>query len=69
MQAGVQVDPAEEYEAAAEFVAKRYGKPISAQLVRALVEVPQHVLDDIEANPHEWGDRVRAYARAAVEKS
>ena len=69
MQAGVQVDPAEEYEAAAEFVAQRYGRPICAQLVQALVAVPQHVLDDIEANPDEWEDRVHAYARAIADKS
>ena len=64
MQAGVQVDPAEEYEAAAEFVAMRYGRPICAQLVRALVAVPQHVLDDIEANPQDWEARVHSYAQA-----
>lgn len=67
MQAGAQVEPAEEYEAAAEFVAKRYGRPISAQLVRALLEVPQHVLDDIEANPQDWDDRVHAYAWALAD--
>ena len=59
-----EIDPANDYEAAAEFVAKRYGKPICSMLVRALLTVPAHVLDDIEANPQEWERRVHEYAHA-----
>lgn len=62
MQAGTYVDPADAYEAAAEFVAKRYGRPIGADLVRALLIVPQHVIDAIECDPQEWERRVRDYA-------
>lgn len=62
MQAGTFVDPADAYEATAEFVAKRYGRPIGADLVRALLVVPQHVIDDIECEPQEWEQRVRDYA-------
>lgn len=64
MNAGNKIDPADDYEAAAEFVAKQYGRPICAQLVRCLLVVPEHVLEDIESNPHEWEQRVREYAHA-----
>jgi hypothetical protein len=62
MNAGKQIDPADDYEAAAECVAKRYGGPIDAQLVRALIDVPAHVLEAIEADPQDWNRRVHEYA-------
>jgi hypothetical protein len=65
MQAGTYRDPADDYEAAAEFVARRYGQPIDAGLVRALLSVPDHVLEAIESEPQEWSRRVHEYARAA----
>jgi hypothetical protein len=61
MEPGKIIDPADDYEAAAEFVAKRYGRPICAQLVAALLDVKQHVLEDIEANPQDWERRVHEY--------
>ena len=62
MEAGRYVDPADDYEAAAEFVASKYGRPIDAQLMRALVNVPAHVIDSIECDPQCWSERVNAYA-------
>lgn len=69
MQAGKQIDPSDEYEFAAEFVARRYGRPIGADLMRALLVVPAHVLDDVECNPHEWERRVHEYAYAIAMES
>jgi len=64
MNAGKQIDPADEYEAAAEYVARKFGKPIDAQVIRALLNVPPHVLDSIEINPHHWRDCVNRHAMA-----
>lgn len=62
MQAGATFDPADDYEAAAEYVARHYGRPICSQIVAALMIVPPHVMEDIEANPQEWDRRVNEYA-------
>jgi hypothetical protein len=60
MQAGTYVDPASHYEAAAEHCAKQgYSDPM---LVRALLNLPEEVLESIDANPHEWTQRVSEYA-------
>ena len=60
MQAGVYVDPASHYEAAAEYCARQgYSDP---RLALALLDLPRCVADDIEANPHEWHRRVAEYA-------
>lgn len=57
---GKYVDPAEYYEAAAEHCAKAgYFHPM---LVRALIDLPPDVMDDIEANPHLFSQRVSEYA-------
>lgn len=62
MQAGIYVDPASYYEAAAEYCAKQgYSDPV---LVRALLDLPECVMQDIESNPHEWRRRVSNYAYA-----
>ena len=58
---GRYVDPADDYEAAAEFCAKTYGRPIEPQLVRALLSAPEHVFESIECNPQDWRQRVRDY--------
>ena len=61
MEAGQYVDPADAYEAAAEYCAKQgYSDP---QIVRALLDLPAHVFEDIDANPHHWRRRVAEYAR------
>lgn len=60
MEAGVYVDPAEHYEAAAEFCAKAgYSDPM---LVRALLNVPGETMADIEADPEAFKRRVADYA-------
>ena len=58
---GVYVDPADEYEQAAEFVAHRYGNPLCLELIQALLIVPKHVIEDIAANPQDWDNRVKEY--------
>lgn len=59
---GIYVDPAEQYEQCAEFVAITYGNPLSPMLLRALVSMPEHVFTDIESNPQNWERRVNEYA-------
>lgn len=62
MQAGRYADPAEDYETTAEAVARDFGKPISPMLIAASYRnVQPHVLEAIEANPHEWDQRVNDY--------
>ena len=61
---GVWIDPAEEYEQAAEFCAKVYGRVISPQWVKALIECPDRVEEAILANPEEWYRRVNDYLYA-----
>lgn len=69
MQAGSQIEPADDYEAAAEFVAAKYGRPIGAMLVRALLDVPAHVVECIESDPEEWERRVHEYAYGTTNKT
>ena len=60
MQAGIYVDPASHYEAAAEHCAKQgYSDPM---LARALLDLSEEVLQSIGDNPHEWKRRVAEYA-------
>ncbi len=59
--AGKYVDPANQYEECAEFVASTYGSPLSPMLLRALVHMPEHVFSDIESNPQDWDRRVNEY--------
>ena len=62
MEAGTYMDPAYAYEAAAEYCAKQgYSDPM---LLRALLALPEAVLEDIESSPHEWQQRVSEYAYA-----
>lgn len=62
MRAGVYVDPALHYEAAAKYCARMgYSDPM---LVHALLDIHQCVLDDIDANPQDWKQRVAEYAYA-----
>ena len=63
---GVYVDPADEYEQVAEFVAQFYGNPLCLGLMQALLAVPQHILDDIAANPQDWERRVKEYCYGLV---
>ncbi len=59
MQAGTYIDPAAEYEAVAERCAtKGYWMPM---LVRALLQVPEHVMADIESDPPAFERRVKEY--------
>jgi hypothetical protein len=59
-----QIDHADDYEDAAEFIALRHDMPIGADLIRALYRFHPHVLEAIECNPHEWAQRVRDYCYA-----
>jgi hypothetical protein len=57
---GHYVDPAEYYETAAEHCAKQeYTNPM---LVRALLDLPEEVLEQIESEPHTFARRVAEYA-------
>ena len=58
---GNYVDPADQYEDCAEFVAITYGDPLSPMLLRALVHMPEQVFSDIESNPQDWDRRVNEY--------
>lgn len=60
---GTYIDPADEYEAAAEYVARRYGRPIGPDVMRALLLVPERVLESIECDPDAWRQRVHEYLR------
>jgi hypothetical protein len=61
MQAGTYVDPADHYEAAAEWCARK-GVSGDPMILRALAWVPEQTMEDIEANPHEFRRRVSEYA-------
>ena len=60
MQAGVYVDPATYYEAAAEHCAEQGFT--DHMLVRALVRLPEFTYEEIEADPPAFAARVKEYA-------
>lgn len=64
---GRYVDPAEEYEQCAAFCARHFGGPVCRMLMEALTNAPRHVLDDIDANPHLWDDKVHLYVHLLTE--
>lgn len=58
-QPGVYVDPADEYERIAEYCAKwQYWDP---RLVQSLLAVSDEFIEQIEANPHLFEQRVHDY--------
>jgi hypothetical protein len=67
MLAGTYIDPATEYEQAAEYCARQgYSDP---RIVHALLDLPQHIFDDIDANPDQWKRRVSEYWYAIAMQS
>ena len=67
MEAGKYVDPADRYEAAAEYCAKQgYSDPM---LAIALVRLSPSVQEEILCNPHDWTRRVHDYMLWMREKS
>lgn len=61
MQPGIEIDFVEHYEQLAEHVARLYGRPIDLQVIRALRGVYQETIEEIEANPHLFAQRVNEY--------
>jgi len=67
MEAGIYIDPADDYEAAAEYCAKWHVvNPMLTKAIRGLVRLPEHVYEDIEANPQDFERRVREYQYGAA---
>jgi hypothetical protein len=66
MKPGIYVDPAQNYEWAAEFVALEYGTcdaKFTPMILRGLCIgiIPSETMDDIEADPHAFCRRVSEY--------
>ncbi len=61
MTPGIYVDPAEYYEAFAEYCAK-WQINDAQRIMRGLFDLPESVLEDIDSNPHEFNRRVAEYA-------